>query len=140
MAKNPPFTVRLDPGLETRIEALARRSRRSKGAVLEELASEAERSRRYPGIGFRGPDWSRRSWVLGTGLDVWELIQAFQDLGGDGEAILATSDLDRRQLEIALAYYREFPGEIDEAIAANRRSIEELSQEYPFAQVLTVAE
>lgn len=140
MAKNPPFTVRLDPGLESQIEALARRSHRSKGAVLEELASEAERSRRYPGISFRGPDWSRRAWVLGTSLDVWELIQAFQDFGGDAEAMLAASELDRRQLEIALAYHREFHAEIDEAIAANRRSLEELSKEYPFAQVLTVGE
>src|SRR5437588_2978957 len=140
MPKNPPFTVRLDPGLESRIEALAQRSRRSKGAILEELASEAERSRRYPGIGFRGPDWSRRAWVLGTSLDVWELIQAFEDFGGDADAMLAASDLDRRQVEIALAYYRELPAEIDEAIAGNRRSLEELREEYPFVQVLTVGE
>ena len=140
MPKNPPFTVRLDPGLESRIEALAQRSRRSKGAVLAELASEAERSRRYPGIGFRGPDWSRRAWVLGTSLDVWELIQAFEDFGGDADAMLAASDLDRRQVEIALAYYRELPAEIDEAIAGNRRSLEELREEYPFVQVLTVGE
>jgi len=140
VAKNSPFTVRLDPALESRIEALAKRSRRSKGAVLEELASEAERSRRYPGIGFRGPDSSRRAWVLGTSLDVWELIQAFQDSGADAEAMLAGSELVRRQLEIALAYYREFQAEIDEAIAANRTPIEGLREEYPFIQVLTVGE
>ncbi len=119
---------------------MIKRSRRSKGAVLEELASEAERSRRYPGIGFRGPDWSRRAWVLGTSLDVWELIQAFQDSGADAEAMLAGSELVRRQLEIALAYYREFQAEIDEAIVANRTPIERLREEYPFIQVLTVGE
>lgn len=56
------------------------------------------------------------------------------------DAGLGASDLERRQLEIALAYYREFGAEIDEAIAAYRRSLEELSKEYPFAQVLTLGE
>jgi hypothetical protein len=33
------------------------------------------------GIGFRGDDVHRRPWVIGSGLDVWEIVQMFEDFG-----------------------------------------------------------
>ncbi len=132
VAKTDPFTVRLQPRIEARIAAIARETKRSKGAVLEELADEAERTRRFPGIAFRGPDWSRRAWVIGSSLDVWEIVQAWQDVGKDSRRILKDSYLSERQLEIALAYEREFPEEIEAAISVNRRSLGQLQSEYPF--------
>lgn len=140
MPKTEPFTVRLDPRIESRITQIARETKRSKGAVLEELADEAERARRYPGIAFRGPNWSRRAWVLGTSLDVWEIVQVFKDYKADGGRMLAETTLAPRQLRMALAYYREFGDEIDEAIAANRRSTSQIEAEYPFLEVMTKAE
>lgn len=139
MRKSEPFTVRLSPRIESRITQIARETKRSKGAVLEELADEAERARRFPGIAFRGPNWSRRAWVLGTSLDVWEIVEAFTDYDEDGEKMLSETALAPRQLRMALAYYREFKGEIDEAIADNRRSIDEIEAEYPFLEVVTRA-
>lgn len=134
VARNDPFTVRLSPRIEARIEELARASKRSKGAVLEELADEAERTRRFAGIAFRGPDWSRRAWVVGSALDVWEIVLAWQDWGEDKARLLKDSNLSERQLNLALAYYREFKEEVDEAIARNRRSLDELVSEYPFIE------
>jgi hypothetical protein len=134
VARNDPFTVRLSPRIEARIEQIARATKRSKGAVLEELADEAERTRRFPGIAFRGPDWSRRPWVLGSSLDVWEMVQAWKDWSEDSTRLLKDSELSERQLNLALAYYREFKDEVDEAIAANRRSLDELASEYPFIE------
>ena len=140
MPKTEPFTVRLDPRIESRISQIARETKKSKGAVLEELADEAERARRFPGIAFRGTGWSRRAWVIGTSLDVWEIIQALKDYGGSSKRLLAGTDLAPRQLNIALAYYREFAREIDEAIAVNGRTIGELKTEYPFLETLTIPE
>lgn len=137
MPKSEPFTVRLHPRIESRIAQIARQTKRSKGAILEELADEGERARHFPGTAFRGPSSSRRAWVIGTSLDVWEIIQAFKDNGESTEKLLAASSLAPRQLRIALAYYREFPEEIDEAIAVNRRSAGELEAEYPFLETLT---
>ena len=37
--------------------------------------------RRCPGIAFRGPEHDRRAWLLGTALDVWEVIEGYQDAG-----------------------------------------------------------
>ena len=140
MPKTEPFTVRLNPRIESRITQIARETKRSKGAVLEELADEAERARRFPGIAFRGPNWSRRAWVLGTSLDVWEILQAFKDYGANNEKMLAETALAPRQLRMALAYYQEFTEEIDEAIAANRRTTGEIEVEYPFVEVMTSSE
>lgn len=130
MAKTEPFSMRLSARLSALIAEEARRTRRSKGAVIETLADEALRCRRFPGIAFRGDDWNRRAWVIGTGLDVWELIQALQDFGSP-ERVIAETDLSERQVETALAYYREYPEEVDRAVDENRRSIEALRREFP---------
>jgi|SRR5579859_1188230 len=140
MPKTGPFTVRLNPRIESRITQIARETKRSKGAVLEELADEAERARRFPGIAFRGPSWSRRAWVLGTSLDVWEIVQAFKDYDENGEKMLAETAIPSRQLRMALVYYREFPDEINQAIAANRRTTGEIEAEYPFLEVIARAD
>ena len=48
----------------------------------------------------------------------------------------AESDLNDPQIRLALAYYGEFPEEIDQAISDNRRSLEELRAEYPHIDVM----
>ncbi len=78
--------------------------------------------------------------MLGTTLDVWEIVQAFKDYDEKGEKMLAETTLAQRQLRIALAYYREFREDIDEAIAANRRTTGEIEAEYPFLEVLKRAD
>ena len=137
-AKSQPFSVRLPARLDARISALARQTRRSKAAVLESLADEADRCRRYPGIAFRGSDWARRPWVIGTGLDVWEVVRALQDFGGDVEAMARQTDLSAHQVSLAAAYRAEFPDEVDAAVAADRRSPDELRHDYPFIRHLAV--
>jgi uncharacterized protein (DUF433 family) len=135
-AKSQPFSVRLPARLDARISALARQTRRSKAAVLQSLADEADRCRRYPGIAFRGQDWARRPWVIGTGLDVWEIVRALQDFGGDAERMAEETELSVRQVRLATAYHAEFPEEIDAAVAADRRPLDELRRDHPFIQHL----
>ncbi len=132
------MSFRPSPGLESRIAAIARRTGKTKTAVLESLADEAERCRRYPGIAFRGSDWHRRAWLIGASLDVWEIIRALQDFEGDLERMAKETEVSPRHIQLARAYYREFRDEIDWAIALSRRSLDELSGEYPFIQTLAV--
>ena len=75
MPKAKPFTIRLSEEVEGWLERENRRTRLPKSAMLEILAEESIRTRRFPGIGFRGPEHARRAWVIGTGLDVWELVE-----------------------------------------------------------------
>lgn len=128
--KSEPFSMRLSQVTDELVTNEARRTRRSKGAVVESLAEEALRTRRFPGIAFRGADWSRRPWVIGTALDVWEIVAASGGYASSREMAEET-DLTEAQVSLALAYHREFPDEIDAAIAENERPLDELRREHP---------
>jgi uncharacterized protein (DUF433 family) len=131
--KGDPFSVRLSRTTDLAVEAEARRVRRSKSAVVEALAEEAMRMRRFPGIGFRGDDAGRRPWVIGTGLDVWEICEMAEDYDSI-ENLVAESHLGPRQVELALAYRESYPDEIVQAIEENRRSPAEWLALYPFVR------
>src|SRR5437016_14526998 len=126
--KSEPFSMRLSRATDDLIAQEARRTRRSKGAVVEALAEEALRTRRFPGIAFRGADWNRRPWVIGTALDAWEIVGASRGFESAAK-MAAKTDLTEAQISLALAYYAEFPEEIDEAIAENERPLAELRRE-----------
>jgi hypothetical protein len=114
----------------------AKRTRRSKGAVVESLAEEALRARRFPGIAFRGTDWNRRPWVIGTALDVWEIVAATRSFDSPQAAADAT-ELAEAHVRLALAYYEAFGHEIDDAIADNSRPLEQLRREFPAIDTIT---
>jgi hypothetical protein len=126
--------MRLSKGMEALVDSEARRTGRSKGAVVEALAEEALRLRLFPGIAFRGTDWDRRAWVIGTALDVWQIVDAYRDIGSV-ERMVEGGSASERSINLALAYYERFPQEINTAIADNHRSIEQLREEFPFVAV-----
>lgn len=133
-SKGAPFSVRFSEATDRAVAAEARRTRRSKGAVVEALADEALRMRLFPGIGFRGDDAQRRPWVIGTGLDVWELCQLLEE--AEPAALLEDFGLNERQLQLARAYRDRYPEEIEAAIADNRRPVEEWRELYPHVRAL----
>lgn len=106
--------------------------------MVASLTEEALRSRRFPGLAFRGTDWSRRPWVIASGLDVWELVTIWQDHDRDERRVIEETDIVEHALALALAYYREYSDEIDEAIADNRRSLEQWQAAYPSLRTLSV--
>jgi hypothetical protein len=130
-AKSAPFSMRMSKRLEALVDREARRTGRSRGAVVEALAEEALRMRLFPGIAFRGTDWERRAWVIGTALDVWQIVEAYRDIGSIA-AMTEAGSASERQIDLALAYAEQFPEEIDEAIAENRLPLGQLEREFPF--------
>lgn len=132
--KSAPFSMRISKDMEVLVEREAQRTGRSKGAIVEALADEALRMRLFPGIAFRGTDWDRRAWVMGTAFDVWQLVEAYQDIGSV-ERMAEDGAAGTRQIRLALDYYKRFPAEIDGAIAENRRPLEQLEHEFPFIAV-----
>ncbi len=131
MAKGQPFSVRLQEETERLVEAEARRTRRTKSAVVEAFTEETARTRRFPGIAFRGDDAQRRAWVIGTGLDVWELVHMLEDFGSP-EALVADMQVSPSQVRLATAYQDAYPDEIAEAIAENKRPITDVAVLFPF--------
>lgn len=107
----------------TRLKNEVVAQRRSASALIEELVDEGLRSRHHPHIMFRDGPAGRRAAVAG-GLDVWEIIGGI--VGGDipvaerVDRAVETFGWSRRHVDAALAYYAEFPEEIDREIDANR--------------------
>ena len=139
MAKSQPFSIRLSPLTDELVTREAKRTRRSKGAVVEMLAEEALRTRRFPGIAFRGSDWNRRPWVIGTALDVWEIVAASRRFASPQE-MAANTDLGEPQIRLALAYREESPDEIEEAIREGDTPLRQLQRHFPTIDTLTAAE
>lgn len=117
------------------MQSEARRLKRSKSAVVEALADEALRMRRFPGIGFRGDDPHREPWVIGTGLDVWELCQMIDEWPSVAELVEDLPLVMHRHVELARAYREAHRDEIELAIAENSRTPEEWLELYPFVRV-----
>ncbi len=135
--KSAPFSMRLSRRMEALVDREAKRTGRSRGAIVEALAEEALRMRLFPGVAFKGADWERRAWVVGTALDVWQIVDAHRDIGSI-ERMAEGGSANERQIRLALDYYEMFPEEIDAAIADNRRPIEQLEEEFPFIAVSRV--
>ena len=130
--KGQPISVRLSEPVELLVREEAERTGRSRGQVVEELADEAARLRLYPGIGFRGPE-PRRAHVLGSGLDVWQIVELLEEYGDEHDALLADHPLvDERALTLARAYSERFREEIELHRRRQRRSPEDLRALYPF--------
>ncbi len=128
------FSVRFTGPTDRMVEEEARRTRRSKSVIVESLTDEAIRMRRFAGIGFRGEDAARRPWVIGSGLDIWEIIQMLDDFGSI-DRLAEETQLTERQVRLAIAYRDSYPEEIEEAIAQNRRTAAEWHELYPFIEL-----
>jgi uncharacterized protein (DUF433 family) len=137
MAKSEPITLRLSSELDRWVTDEARRTRRPKGNVVEALAEEALKTRRFPGVAFRGDDWDRRAWITGSALDIWEIVRAYQECGSV-EELGGQRSLSERQIRTALAYYEHYPEEIDARLEQDRRRLEELRAGYPGVEVIEI--
>ena len=136
--KSAPFSIRLGRQDDDYVQSEAKRLNRPRGAVVQDYTSEAIRMRRFPGVAFRGGDHRRRAWLIGTGLDIWELVALLRDF--DSERELAREyALTPGQIRIALAYYNEYRDEVDEHLSRGRLSAEEMASRYPFIQSFEAA-
>jgi uncharacterized protein (DUF433 family) len=82
--------------------------------VAAETLSEPEKMQRVPGIVFADGPCGRRARIAGTGLDVFELIDAFRSCGEDRVRLADAFDhLTASQINAAFNYYTAFPDEID---------------------------
>jgi uncharacterized protein (DUF433 family) len=131
--KTQPFSIRLGEQANRLVEDEVRRSGRSRSVVVEELAEEAAKTRLHPGVAFRGRP--RRAWVIGSGLDVWEIIELLSSYGDDVAALTVDHPLvTDRHVRTARSYAAQFADEVDALMMENRRPPSELAELYPFLQ------
>ena len=102
-------------------------------AVANELLAEAVAMRRCPGIAFMDGATGRRAIIAGTGIDVWEVVYAYEHANRNfTELQQALSHLSETQLRAALSYAALYPDEIRRRIVANDAwTPERLARELP---------
>lgn len=113
------YTLRLPPGTTMRLEQRAKRCGRPPRSLAQRYVEEGLRHDDHPLIHFVDGPSGRRASLLGTGLDVWEIIATVHDNGNDPEAAAEYLAVPQGLVEAAIAYYGEFREEIDEEIALN---------------------
>jgi uncharacterized protein (DUF433 family) len=103
-------------------------------SAANELLTEALKMRRCPGIIFADGPAGRRARVSGTGIDVWEIVAAYESLGRQWSRLAeAFHWLSETQLRAALGYYKCYPAEIEGRIRIDDTwSPETVRARYPF--------
>jgi hypothetical protein len=133
--RSQPFSIRLGPTASLLVAEEARRTGRSRNAIVEELAEEAAKMRVFPGIAFRGVP--RRAWVIGTALDVWEIVDLLRAHDGNRDELRKQNPLvGERHLTVAKTYAERFPAEIAASLDDANRPLDELLSLYPFVHTI----
>jgi uncharacterized protein (DUF433 family) len=85
--------------------------------MATDALTEAAKLAQVPGIVYVDGPAGRRARIAG-GLDVFELIRAWQSLDGDVETLAENYPwMAQEQIEAGLRFYRLFPEEIDRWLA-----------------------
>jgi uncharacterized protein (DUF433 family) len=84
------------------------------------------RRERHPGIVFRDGASGRRAAVEGRRLDVWQVMETVWDSGGKIDEAAAFLGLRSDQVQAAVAYYADYPEEVDEWVRLNQQEAERM--------------
>jgi len=131
-----PVGLRLPEDVRSEIEREQKVRGTTFSAVAVSLLREAIRMRRVPGIHFvEGVRGARRAAVAGTGLEVWEVVRTYKEVGEDyGELRKSYPWLSEPQLRAALSYYELYPDEIEARLKLEESwTPERVKKEMPFA-------
>ena len=121
-----PRSVRFDASTDAHLAAfVARRAGLSHSGAAALLVEEGLRMDAHPGVLFREGPAGRRAVLVG-GPDVWEVVRAITsaraaDASLTGDEVVALvaeqTGLTARAVDVAVAYYSDYPDEIDAMIA-----------------------
>ena len=108
----------------TRLEARAHEIRETRTGLAERYVEEGLRMDEHPGIGFADGPIGRRAVLLGTGLDVWEVVATVKQNRGSVTAAGAYLELPVGAVRAVTRYYAAFRDEVDEMLARQAAAAE----------------
>jgi uncharacterized protein (DUF433 family) len=112
-------SFRLPAETASRLDLSAAESGMTRTALAERLLDEGLRRLRHPRIDFVDGPAGRRPFVVGTGLDVWEVVATLRANGGSVGESADYLGVPPAIVEAAGRYHAEFADEIDRWIDAN---------------------
>jgi uncharacterized protein (DUF433 family) len=119
------ISLRLPDATLARLNRAARRAGLPPRTLAQRYVEEGLRMDEHPLIRFADGPAGRRATLLGTGLDVWEVIVTVRDNGGDMAETAAYLELPLGLVQAAVAYYGANRSEIDDWIELNEREAAE---------------
>jgi hypothetical protein len=135
-----PRSIRFDPSTDAHLASFAaRRAGLSHSGAAALLVEEGLRMDAHPGVLFREGPAGRRAVLVG-GPDVWEVIRAVRsarmsEVEGSPDDVLSvvmdSTGLGRRLIDVAVAYYSEYPDDVDALIVeadAAEEAVEQAEQ------------
>ena len=112
-------SFRLPAETAARLDRSAAASEVTRTALAERLLDEGLRRIRHPRIDFVDGPAGRRPFVLGTGLDIWEIVATIRANNDSVEEAADYLQVPFTIVEAAARYHAEFADEIDRWIEAN---------------------
>ncbi len=118
------YTLRLASGMRERLSERARRYHLPERTLAQRYVEEGLRHDAHPLIQFLDGPCGRRAGLIGSGLDVLEVIATVRDNDGSVLEAGAYLEIPVGLVEAAVAYYGEYRDEIDEQIQLNEGEYE----------------
>lgn len=113
-------SFRFDPRTLERLKHRAHEVGETQAALAERYIDEGLRVDEHPGVYFRDGGSGRRPAVLGTRLDVAQIIETLRQNANSIEETAEYLDIPAEQVETAVRYYAAYRDEVDEWIAQSR--------------------
>ena len=125
-----PLSVRLNDATISRLGARAQRVHLPPRTLAQRYVEEGLRMDEHPLVRFADGPAGRRARLIGTGKDVWEVIEVVRDNGGDAAESARYLEIPLGLVQAAIAYYGAYAAEIDQQIEANEQEAAEAHAAY----------
>lgn len=109
-----PLTFRVQPSTLGRLRRRAREAGLAQTALAERYLEEGLRRDEHPLIYFRDAASGRRAALLGTRLDVWQVIETVKEAGNSVEDAATYLELPVEKVRACLRYYAAYQDEVDD--------------------------
>jgi hypothetical protein len=123
-----PTNVRFPDSVDKGLADYARQSGAKKSTVVVSAVREWLRMQAHPGVVFVAATGGDRRAALSAGPQVWTVGEAWLQHDRDGRTAAVVADalgLTTTDVENALAYWADYPDEIDDLISRHRASQDE---------------
>jgi uncharacterized protein (DUF433 family) len=107
---------RFDPITVTRLKQRAQEIHAPQTALAERYIEEGLRRDEHPLVDFRGGETGRRAALLGTRLDVADVLTTIRQNGNSVEEAADYLEIPVGHVEACLRYYADYKDEIDTRI------------------------
>jgi uncharacterized protein (DUF433 family) len=118
------------------LDRITRETGISRNALAGRYISEGAKMDEHPQIYFRSGALGRRAALLGTRLDVWQVIDTLREHGNSIEETASYLGLPPERVRVAVSYYAAQREEIDDIAAREHEAAERAEKRWRAEQEL----